>query len=134
MVAEILDGKACAAAVEESLKERINKCQQAGITPHIAVIIVGDDPASHVYVGAKIRACERLGIKSTHIEMPESSKLSHCQSRLLPEFPTQHRTSPAGGISRAILGAGTMRLLVWRVRALAQPLRLKRRGGRVRVS
>ncbi|MDA8545993.1 bifunctional methylenetetrahydrofolate dehydrogenase/methenyltetrahydrofolate cyclohydrolase FolD [Candidatus Poseidoniales archaeon] len=74
MVAEILDGKACAAAVEESLKKRINKCQQAGITPHIAVIIVGDDPASHVYVGAKIRACERLGIKSTHIEMPESSK------------------------------------------------------------
>tara|TARA_B100000767_G_scaffold275657_1_gene314078 strand:+ start:3838 stop:4710 length:873 start_codon:yes stop_codon:yes gene_type:complete len=74
MVAEILDGKACAAAVEESLKERINKCQHAGITPHIAVIIVGDDPASHVYVGAKIRACQRLGIKSTHIEMSESSK------------------------------------------------------------
>lgn len=74
MVAKILDGKACAAAVEESLKERISKCQVAGITPHIAVIIVGDDPASHVYVGAKIRACERLGIKSTHIEMPESSK------------------------------------------------------------
>ena len=74
MVAQILDGKACAAAVEESLKERISKCQVAGITPHIAVIIVGDDPASHVYVGAKIRACERLEIKSTHIAMPESSK------------------------------------------------------------
>lgn len=74
MVAKTLDGKACAAAVEESLKERIAKCQVAGITPHIAVIIVGDDPASHVYVGAKIRACERLEIKSTHIEMPESSK------------------------------------------------------------
>ena len=74
MVAKILDGKACAAAVEESLKERISKCQVAGITPHIAVIIVGDDPASHVYVGAKIRACERLGIKSTHIELPESLK------------------------------------------------------------
>ena len=74
MVAKILDGKACAAAVEESLKERIDKCQVGGITPHIAVIIVGDDPASHVYVGAKIRACERLRIKSTHIEMSESSK------------------------------------------------------------
>ena len=73
MVAEILDGKACAAAVEGSLKERIEKCQTVGINPHIAVIIVGDDPASHVYVGAKIRACERLGIKSTHIEMPETS-------------------------------------------------------------
>ena len=74
MVAKILDGKACAAAVEESLKERISKCQVAGITPHIAVIIVGDDPASHVYVGAKIRACERLEIKSTHIAMQESAK------------------------------------------------------------
>ena len=74
MVAKILDGKACAAAVEETLKERISKCKVAGITPHIAVIIVGDDPASHVYVGAKIRACERLEIKSTHIAMPESSK------------------------------------------------------------
>lgn len=73
MVASVLDGKSCSAAVESSLVPRINACVNAGITPHLAVVIVGDDPASHVYVGAKIRACKRLGIKSSHIELPEST-------------------------------------------------------------
>ena len=71
MVASVLDGKACSAAVESSLRPRIDACTSAGIIPHLAVVIVGDDPASHVYVGAKIRACKRLGIKSSHIELPE---------------------------------------------------------------
>lgn len=73
MVASVLDGKSCSAAVESSLVPRINDCVSAGIIPHLAVVIVGDDPASHVYVGAKIRACKRLGIKSSHIELPEST-------------------------------------------------------------
>ena len=73
MVASVLDGKSCSAAVESSLVPRINACVSAGIIPHLAVVIVGDDPASHVYVGAKIRACKRLGIKSSHIELPEST-------------------------------------------------------------
>ena len=74
MVAKRLDGKACSLEVENDLKKRIEICQKNGITPHIAVIIVGDDPASHVYVGAKIRACERLSLKSTHIELPENTQ------------------------------------------------------------
>lgn len=73
MVASVLDGKSCSAAVESSLVPRIDACVSAGIIPHLAVVIVGDDPASHVYVGAKIRACKRLGIKSSHIELPEST-------------------------------------------------------------
>ena len=73
MVASVLDGKSCSAAVELSLVPRIDACVSAGIIPHLAVVIVGDDPASHVYVGAKIRACKRLGIKSSHIELPEST-------------------------------------------------------------
>ena len=73
MVASVLDGKSCSAAVESSLVPRIDACVSAGIIPHLAVVIVGDDPASHVYVGAKIRACKRLGIKSSHIELPESA-------------------------------------------------------------
>ncbi len=67
MGAEILDGKACAADLEKRLKHRISNC---AVQPHLAVIIVGDDPASHVYVNNKIRSCERLGIKSTHISLP----------------------------------------------------------------
>ena len=73
MVATVLDGKACSAVVEAALVDRIAACLKAGITPHLAVVIVGNDPASHVYVGAKIRACQRLGIKSTHIELPNET-------------------------------------------------------------
>jgi methylenetetrahydrofolate dehydrogenase (NADP+)/methenyltetrahydrofolate cyclohydrolase len=66
MTAVRLDGKACAADLEERLKERVANCKSQ---PHLAVVIVGDDPASHVYVRNKIRSCERLGIKSTHVEL-----------------------------------------------------------------
>ncbi|MDP6900010.1 MAG: bifunctional 5,10-methylenetetrahydrofolate dehydrogenase/5,10-methenyltetrahydrofolate cyclohydrolase [Candidatus Thalassarchaeaceae archaeon] len=67
MGATLIDGKACAAAVESGLVSRI---AALGAAPHLAVVIVGDDPASHVYVGAKERACERLGIRSTRIDLP----------------------------------------------------------------
>ena len=71
MASKILDGKACAADLEEKLKERIDNSK---VQPHLAVIIVGDDPASHVYVRNKILSCERLGIKSTHISFPEDTR------------------------------------------------------------
>lgn len=71
MPANMLDGKACAFDLEKRLMKRIAGC---GIQPHLAVVIVGDDPASHVYVRNKIRSCERLGIKSTHIELPADTK------------------------------------------------------------
>ena len=76
MVASVLDGRACAATVEEALKPRIDNCLKNGVVPHLAVVIVGDDPASHVYVNAKIRACKRLGIKSSHVELPSSTQES----------------------------------------------------------
>ncbi|MDP7203429.1 MAG: bifunctional methylenetetrahydrofolate dehydrogenase/methenyltetrahydrofolate cyclohydrolase FolD [Candidatus Poseidoniaceae archaeon] len=65
MVAERLDGRACAAEVESTLAARIMALKTKGVEPHLAVIIVGEDPASKVYVSAKQSACERLGIKST---------------------------------------------------------------------
>ena len=70
MSAARLDGKACAADLEKRLKQRIANCS---VQPHLAVIIVGDDPASHVYVNNKIRSCERLGIRSTHVALPEDT-------------------------------------------------------------
>ena len=73
MSAARLDGKACASDLEERLKQRIGACP---VQPHLAVIIVGNDPASHVYVNNKIRSCERLGIRSTHIELPEDAQES----------------------------------------------------------
>ena len=70
MAATRLDGKACAEAHEEELKIRITACK---VQPHLAVVIVGNDPASHVYVANKVRACQRLGIKSTHVELPSET-------------------------------------------------------------
>ena len=70
VAANRLDGKACAAEVEADLLQRVNALKEEHVQPHLAVIIVGDDPASHVYVNSKVRMCERLGIRSTHISLP----------------------------------------------------------------
>jgi len=89
MPAVRLDGKACAASLEERLKHRISNCKNQ---PHLAVIIVGDDPASHVYVRNKILSCERLGIKSTHIQLPDETGQEEVQNiiRELNEDNTLH--------------------------------------------
>ncbi|NDH75973.1 MAG: bifunctional 5,10-methylene-tetrahydrofolate dehydrogenase/5,10-methylene-tetrahydrofolate cyclohydrolase [Actinobacteria bacterium] len=71
--AQRLDGKACAAEVEAALLKRVKTLTANGTIPHLAVLIVGDDPASHVYVNSKVKMCERLGIRSTHIALPATT-------------------------------------------------------------
>tara|TARA_B100000925_G_scaffold290966_1_gene277522 strand:- start:856 stop:1731 length:876 start_codon:yes stop_codon:yes gene_type:complete len=70
--AQRLDGRACAAALDAKTAERASALTASGVQPHLAVVIVGDDPASHVYVRSKVKACERLGLMSTHVERPAS--------------------------------------------------------------
>ena len=77
MGATRIDGNACGAAVEASLTERI---AALSTPPHLAVVIVGDDPASHVYVSAKERACARLGIRSTRIDLSADADFSEVTS------------------------------------------------------
>ena len=74
MPAQRLDGRACATEVEAELLERVSALKDEGVEPHLAVIIVGDDPASHVYVNSKVKTCARLGIRSTHIALPFSTE------------------------------------------------------------
>ena len=69
MSATVLDGKKIGRVIEEELFHRITNLQSKEIAPHLAVVIVGDDPASHVYVRNKEMACERCGIKSTRIDL-----------------------------------------------------------------
>lgn len=74
MTARILEGKIFAAQIKEEAKaeiEALNK--EFGITPSLAVIIVGENPASQVYVRNKHKSCEELGIRSIVVEMPENS-------------------------------------------------------------
>ena len=73
MGAVIADGKALASSIEEVVSVGTAELAETGVIPHLAVVIVGEDPASRVYVRNKERACERCGIKSTLIEMPDGS-------------------------------------------------------------
>lgn len=73
MGAVIADGKALASEIEQDVARECVGLNESGIVPHLAVVIVGEDPASRVYVRNKQRACERCGIKSTLIEMPQDS-------------------------------------------------------------
>ena len=70
-MAERIDGKAVSAMVKDELKERV---RTEGIEATLAVIQVGDDPASTVYVGNKKKACEYIGIRSLSFELPEETK------------------------------------------------------------
>jgi methylenetetrahydrofolate dehydrogenase (NADP+) / methenyltetrahydrofolate cyclohydrolase len=70
MSAQIIDGKAIAQQVRAEWKIRADALKARGITPGMAVIIVGNDPASKVYVANKVKACAELGLHSIHKELP----------------------------------------------------------------
>ena len=70
MGAKRLEGKALGLRIEAQLAKRVAALKDSGVEPHLAVVLAGDDPASHVYVRNKQRACERCGIKSTRIDLP----------------------------------------------------------------
>lgn len=74
-MARILSGKEFAARIKEDAARGVAALKAAGVLPRLAVIIVGSDPASEVYVRNKQRTCEELGIRSDHIALPaETSK------------------------------------------------------------
>ena len=73
VVARIIDGKRLGAEIEEELKSRVSRMVSSSRAPHLVVVIVGDDPASHVYVRNKERACKRIGIRSTRYDLPGDS-------------------------------------------------------------
>jgi len=69
-LAQIIDGKAIAAEIREDLKREVEALRQHGITPGLAVVLVGDNPASVTYVRMKEKACDELGIASFHHDLP----------------------------------------------------------------
>ena len=69
-MAEIISGKVISAAVKERIAAEVAELKAKGVTPGLAVIIVGTDPASQVYVGSKERTCIELGMYSEKYELP----------------------------------------------------------------
>ena len=68
--AKIIDGKSVAASIRAECKARVAALKQQGVVPGLAVVLVGSDPASAVYVRNKIRACEEVGIRSVKRVFP----------------------------------------------------------------
>ena len=67
MSAQIIDGKALARQLRIGFRQRVEQLKARGVVPGLAVILVGDNPASRVYVGNKIKACEECGMRSLHL-------------------------------------------------------------------
>ncbi len=78
---QLIDGKAIAQRINEQTRTAVAQLKSNGITPGLAVVVVGDDPASHAYVRSKERTAADLGMHSVKIEMPAATT----QEQLLAE-------------------------------------------------
>ncbi len=90
----LIDGKKIAADIKDEVKAEAEKFIKKGVNPCLAVILVGDDPASHVYVRNKKKACEYVGIKSLSYELPADVS----QDELLELIEKLNQNSECNGI------------------------------------
>src|SRR5699024_8759310 len=94
MSARIIDGKALAARTRDQVAEDVKQLKQNHITPGLTVVLVGDDPASQVYVRNKAAACEKAGINSEIIRLPEDAS----EDRLLDTVRALNQNPDVHGI------------------------------------
>lgn len=94
MTAQIIDGKALAARIRANLAQRVKKLSEAGHRPGLAVVLVGENPASRIYVRNKIAACKEAGIESFEMFLPEYTP----QADVLALIDTLNHISSVDGI------------------------------------
>ena len=94
MKTKVLDGKKLALQAETEIKKQVDELLSKGVTPTLATILVGDDPASETYVKMKRNTCSRVGIKSIAVELSEDTSTEE----LLYEIDTLNKDSSVNGI------------------------------------
>ena len=94
MAAQIINGKEVSARIKGELKNQVAELKEKGINPGLAVVIVGDDPASRVYVNNKKKACEEIGIYSEEYALPAETT----QGELLDLIKTLSDSKQINGI------------------------------------
>ncbi|MFV9510788.1 bifunctional methylenetetrahydrofolate dehydrogenase/methenyltetrahydrofolate cyclohydrolase FolD [Tepidibacillus sp. LV47] len=94
MSAQIISGKEVAKSIREDLKREIEELKRQGVHPGLTVILVGDDPASQIYVNMKEKACKEIGIRSEVIRMDQSTS----QEELLKEIHRLNQDENVHGI------------------------------------
>ena len=82
MAAEILDGKVMSEKLRAEIAERVTALKEKGITPGLAVILVGNDPASEIYVRNKGKGCKEVGMYSRTIRLPEETTQEELNSEI----------------------------------------------------
>ena len=82
MTAMKLDGRATAAAIKAELGQRVARLRSQGVTPGLATVLVGDDPARQIYVRMKHRDCEQVGIASIQVELPANATMSQLEEAI----------------------------------------------------
>jgi methylenetetrahydrofolate dehydrogenase (NADP+)/methenyltetrahydrofolate cyclohydrolase len=73
MTAIVLDGTSVAAAIKEEVARDASELAARGLRPGLAAVLVGNDPASQIYVSSKVRTCQQLGLHSEKIDLPETT-------------------------------------------------------------
>jgi len=92
MTARIIDGAALSQKIREEVAQRVAKLAETGVRPGLAVVLVGEDPASQVYVRNKVQACEKAGLHSVKEQYPASMSEAELLQRIavLNGDPTIH--------------------------------------------
>ncbi len=93
-MAKIIDGKAVSTKIKEEIKVEVERLKEKGVNPGLAVVIVGDDPASKVYVRNKKLACEQCGIYSEEYALPAETS----QKELIDLVKTLNNSPAVNGI------------------------------------
>ena len=94
MKTKVLDGKKLALLTEIEIKNQVDELLSKGITPTLATILVGDDPASETYVRMKRNTCARVGIKSIAVELSKDTSTEE----LLSKIDALNKDSSVNGI------------------------------------
>src|SRR3954462_1057112 len=82
VTAQILDGKATLQAIKVELTQRVARLRERGVVPGLGTVLVGDDPGSHWYVGAKHKDCAEIGIASIRVDLPATATQAEVESEI----------------------------------------------------
>ncbi|SDC10110.1 bifunctional methylenetetrahydrofolate dehydrogenase/methenyltetrahydrofolate cyclohydrolase [Nocardioides lianchengensis] len=82
MTAQKLDGSATLKTIKLELAERVARLQEQGIVPGLGTVLVGDDPGSHWYVGAKHKDCAEIGIESIRVDLPATATQAEVEAEI----------------------------------------------------
>ncbi len=82
MTAQKLDGSATLKSIKVELTERVAKLREQGVVPGLGTVLVGDDPGSHWYVGAKHKDCAEIGIESIRVDLPATATQAEVEAEI----------------------------------------------------